>query len=156
MYACPGWIYEAGISVFIRAVKYDSCTVQSHSVISKYSFSFTMIIDKERVRKRSKFFNFSGSGQTEEKHMVGVIRGWRDGEERRKGGWESSWWTKHTWGPINIFLLKIAVRTYSNCFPHVNSFLQLEAATITTCSLRNCQQNSISTAQNLVKVQNDF
>lgn len=66
MYVCPGWIYEAGISVFIRAVKYNSCTVQSHSVIQKYSFSFTMIIDKERVRKRSKFFNSSASGQTEE------------------------------------------------------------------------------------------
>lgn len=64
---------------------------------------------------------------------------------------------RNTLGDRSIFsFLKKAVRTYSNCFPHVNSFLQLEAATITTCSLRNCQQNSISTAQNLVKVQNDF
>lgn len=56
------------------------------------------------------------------KHMVGVIRGWRDGEERRKGGWESSWWTKHTWGPINIFLLKKSCQNIFELFSTCQQF----------------------------------
>ena len=88
--------------------------------------SIRNVLEKEASLE---FFNSSVSEQTEEKHMVDVIWGWRDGEERRKGGWESSWWTKHTWGLINIFLLKKKLSEHIGTvwlFPHVNSFYSLK------------------------------